>query len=106
VADQQTFYAHDGEVAAVRVKAKPGSRRDALAGVAGSELVVEVRATAERGRANEAVARVLAVVLGVPRGSIALRRGAASRHKVFLVPREALAALRKLGGSASSKEGS
>ena len=80
----------------LKVKARPGARKDALAGIRGSELVVEVRARAEKGLANEAVRQVLADALGVPRAGVSLKIGAGSTHKVFLVPGEALAALARL----------
>jgi uncharacterized protein YggU (UPF0235/DUF167 family) len=80
----------------LKVKARAGARQDAVVGVRGGELLVSVRAVAEKGRANEEIARVLAKALGVTRRSVVLKLGGASPHKVFLVPVEASAALRRI----------
>lgn len=48
-------------------------------------LKVEVTAPPEGGKANEAVVRLLAGSLGVPRASITVKRGAGSRNKVIEV---------------------
>ncbi len=80
----------------LRVRGKPGSRTDRIVGLRSGELLVEVRAAAEQGKANAEVARVLARALGVPRNLVALRVGAASHHKVFLVPSECRASLEAL----------
>jgi uncharacterized protein YggU (UPF0235/DUF167 family) len=80
----------------VKVKAKAGARQDSVLGVRGAELLVSVRAVAEKGRANEEIARVLAKALGVARGDVTLKLGGASPHKVFQVPVEASAALQRI----------
>jgi uncharacterized protein YggU (UPF0235/DUF167 family) len=96
LADPGGFYSIHPEFVTLKVKAKPGARQDSVLGVRGAELLVSVRAVAEKGRANGEVARVLAKVLGVPPGSVVLKLGGASPHKVFQVPLEAAAALRKI----------
>ncbi len=83
----------------LKVRARAGRSRDAVVGVRAGELVVEVRAQRERGLANEAVRRVLAEALDVPRSEIVLKLGASSPRKVFLVPRSALPALANLPGN-------
>jgi uncharacterized protein YggU (UPF0235/DUF167 family) len=70
--------------------------------VRGGELLVSVRAVAEKGKANEEIARVLAKALGVARGSVTLKLGGASPHKVFQVPVAAAAALQMLSGPPTS----
>ena len=82
----------------LRVKAKPGSRKDAVIGPRGGELVVEVRAPAERGRANDELTKLLAKTLGVPKVSVVLKIGAGSHHKVFLLPVDAVAAVQRICG--------
>jgi uncharacterized protein YggU (UPF0235/DUF167 family) len=89
------FTVHGGSVS-LRVKAKSGARQDAVLGVRGPELLVAVRAVAEKGRANVEVARVIAKALGVPRDRVILKLGGASPHKVFEVPVEAAARLEKM----------
>lgn len=85
----------------LRVRAKPGARADRVAGVRGDCLHVEVRAAPERGKANEAVARVLANTLGIAVSAIALKTGGSAPRKTFVLPREALPALRRLEGELS-----
>ena len=80
----------------LRVNAKPGARRDRVAGIRADGLVVEVRAAPERGRANDAVTRVLADALGVRSCEIVLKLGAASPRKVFTLPLAARGALERL----------
>jgi uncharacterized protein len=83
------FYTVQAKCVTLRVKAKPGARQDAVLGVQGAELAVAVRAVAEKGKANQEIARVLARALGLSRDSVVLKLGAGSHHKVFQVPREA-----------------
>jgi uncharacterized protein (TIGR00251 family) len=80
----------------LRVRARPGARADRVTGIRGGELLVEVRAPAEKGRANQEIVKLLAKALGVPRDTVTLKVGAGSHHKVFLLPAEARAALEKL----------
>ena len=90
------FYSIQADRITLKVKAKPGARQDSVLGVRGAELLVSVRAVAEKGRANGEIARVLAEALGVARGSVTLRLGGASPHKVFEVPVQAAESLRRL----------
>ncbi len=80
----------------LRVKAKPGARADRVAGLRGDSLLVEVRAAPERGKANEAISRVLAEALGLRASAVALKSGAVSPVKTFVLPSEAVEALRRL----------
>lgn len=102
MADSGSFYSIQADSIALKVKAKPGARQDSVRGVRGVELLVSVRAVAEKGRANQEIARVVAKALGVPRGSVTLKLGGASPHKVFLVPLAAAAALQDLGRQPTS----
>lgn len=63
------------------VKVKPSAREDAVTGVAGEVVRVSVRAAPERGRANEAVCRVIAAWLGCARSSVSVVSGMTSREK-------------------------
>lgn len=96
--EQGSFYSVQTDFVTLKVKAKPGARQDSILGVRGTELIVSVRAVAEKGRANEEIAKVLAKALGVSRGSVVLKLGGASPHKVFQVPVETAAALQKIAG--------
>lgn len=68
------------------VRVKPGSRRGPLVETgADGTLTVYVRERAVDGKANEAVVRVLAEHLGVPRSRVTLAAGATSRLKRFRI---------------------
>lgn len=69
----------------VRVKAVPGSSRDRIAGALGDRLKICVSAPPEGGKANDAIAALLAAALKVPERAVVLRTGAASPLKVFAV---------------------
>jgi uncharacterized protein YggU (UPF0235/DUF167 family) len=69
----------------LRVRVTPGARETAIVGWQGDVLRVKVREKAEKGRANEAVIRLLADRLGVPPSAIVLRRGASGREKMLEV---------------------
>jgi uncharacterized protein len=92
----------------LKVKAKTGAPRDAVGAVKAGELVVEVRAAPEKGKANAAIVKVLAEALGVRRDEVSLRRGAAAHHKVFALPPSAAGALQALcgAGNPSSRQDS
>ena len=63
------------------VKAKPGSRADAIEKV-GSEYVVSVRALPIRGMANAAIIALLAEHFNVNRGLVRIVSGFTARVKV------------------------
>lgn len=64
------------------VKVTPGAAREGVVGWLGDAVKVAVREPAERGRANAAVARVLAAALGVPAKAVRIAAGGASPRKV------------------------
>ena len=75
----------DGCVVAVR--AQPGARRNGIVGEHHGALKVAVTAPAERGRANEAVAALLAAALGLKKSQVELISGVTTRDKRFLLRR-------------------
>jgi uncharacterized protein YggU (UPF0235/DUF167 family) len=99
------FYTVDAHAVHLRVRARPGSREGAVLGARGAELVVAVRARAEKGKANEEIVRLLSRVLDIPRGEVILARGAASPHKVFRLPLAAAPRLEEWGAGDSLEEG-
>jgi uncharacterized protein (TIGR00251 family) len=66
----------------LRLRVVPGARRDALLGAHGEALRIAVRAVAEKGRANEAVIRLLAATLGLGAGQVVLVAGLGGRDKI------------------------
>ncbi len=66
-----------------RVKAHAGARREGLAGEQAGAVKVEVNAAPERGKANEAILRLLAKALGVKPGALSLAKGDTSPRKTI-----------------------
>jgi uncharacterized protein (TIGR00251 family) len=69
----------------LKLRVSPGSRRPGIAGRHGDAWKVRVAAPPEDGRANEAVLRLLAETLDVPRSSVALVSGQTSRNKIVVL---------------------
>jgi len=67
--------------AEVGVRVIPRAGRDAVAGVRDGALLVRLAAAPVDGAANEALVRVLAETLGVPRRAVTLVSGERSRRK-------------------------
>lgn len=72
---------------------QPRASREGLGGIVGDRLKVAVNAPPVDGKANEAVVRVLAQALGVPRGSVGIVRGETGRRKTVKINGASLAAL-------------
>lgn len=66
----------------LRLRVKPGARRDRLIGALGGALKLEVRAAPEGGKANAAVSALLARSVDVPASAVSIVAGAGSRDKV------------------------
>lgn len=69
----------------LRVRAQPGARRNRVIGVREDEIMISVASQADRGRANEAIVKLLAKSLGIARNRINLIAGKTNRHKRFCV---------------------
>lgn len=67
------------------VKAQPRASKNAIRGAAGGMLKVAVTQVAEKGKANEAIASVLAEKLGLRRSQIELLSGQTQPQKRFLI---------------------
>ena len=63
------------------VHVTPRSSRDEVLGWRGDELSLRVTAPPDGGKANEAVCRLLAAALDLPKGAVRVVRGPAARHK-------------------------
>jgi uncharacterized protein YggU (UPF0235/DUF167 family) len=70
-------------MAHLQVKVTPGARESAIGEWQDGVLRVKVRERAEKGRANEAVVKLLAKHLGVPSATVTLKLGATSRTKLL-----------------------
>jgi uncharacterized protein (TIGR00251 family) len=69
----------------IRVKARPGARRNAFAGLHDGALRIDVTAAPEKGKANEAIVSLLAKSFGVAKSSIELISSPANPLKRFLL---------------------
>jgi uncharacterized protein YggU (UPF0235/DUF167 family) len=99
---QPSFYSVNDREVHLCVKAKPHARTPGVLGVRAGELVVAVRAPAEKGKANAEIAKTLADGLGISRGEVVLKSGAGASHKVFRLPLSAAAPLSDLASRATS----
>jgi len=66
----------------LRLRVSPGAGRDEFVGRYGEGWKVRVDAPPERGRANDAVLRLVAKRLGIARTAVTLVSGATGRDKV------------------------
>src|SRR5438552_16386332 len=67
------------------VRAQPGAREAGILGEHAGSLKVAVTAPPQDGRANKALAELLAETLGLKRSQVKLLSGETSREKRFLV---------------------
>lgn len=67
------------------VHAQPGARRSGIAGQHSGRLKVSVTQAPEKGKANEALAKVLCEALQLKRSQVVLLAGATSSRKRFLL---------------------
>jgi uncharacterized protein len=68
-----------------RVHVVPNAKVDSVVGMHGGAIKIKLRAPAVEGKANAAVIRFLAEHLKLPRHSIVLERGHASRDKLIRI---------------------
>ncbi len=71
--------------ATIAVKVVPGASRDRVMGPLGDALKVATSAPPEKGKANAAVAAILAQALGLAPRDVELASGAAGPRKEFLL---------------------
>jgi uncharacterized protein YggU (UPF0235/DUF167 family) len=103
ISSTRSPFAPAAEGLAIRVHARPGARRDAVEGLRAEAdgslaLKVSVRAAPEDGKANAAIARLLAGEWEVPRSALRLAAGATDRRKLFVLAGAPEALRRKLEG--------
>jgi uncharacterized protein len=69
----------------LKVRVSPGARRPGIAGRHGDAWKIRVAEPPEDGRANEAVLKLLAETLDVPRARVTLVSGHSSRDKIVVL---------------------
>lgn len=83
----------------IAVKAVPGSSRDRIVGALGECLKVATSAAAEKGKANAAIAALLAEALGVDHRSVQVLSGQTNpRKELFVASLKADEVRRRLAG--------
>jgi uncharacterized protein (TIGR00251 family) len=80
----------------LRLRVKPGAKRNGLLGAHGGALKLSVVTRPERGKANRSALKLLARELGVPVTDIHLVSGASSQDKTVLVPLSPAALVERL----------
>jgi uncharacterized protein YggU (UPF0235/DUF167 family) len=70
------------ETTRLRLRVSPGAGRSAVVGRHGDAWKVRVTEAPERGRANDAVLRLLAETLALPRTALTLVSGHGAREKI------------------------
>lgn len=83
-ADDIALEVREGAVV-LSIKAQPGAKRNAVVGVHAGTLKVAVTVAPEQGKANQAIAALLADTLGLKKADVELIAGQTSRAKKFLV---------------------
>jgi len=71
--------------ARLRVRVAPGSSRDGIVGWLGDALKIKVTAPPEKGKANDAVVKLLAAALGLTNDAVTVVGGHSSPSKVISV---------------------
>ena len=89
----------------VRLRVSPGAARAGVVGRHGEGWKIRVAAAPEGGRANEAVIRLLADTLSVPRDAVTLVSGHAGRDKIVELAGLGPAQIERRLTSAAGREG-
>ncbi len=71
--------------ATFQVKVHPRARKNGITGVVGDALKLSLTTPPVEGRANEACVKFLAGFLNVPRSSVTIAAGEASRQKLIRI---------------------
>ncbi|MFT4797128.1 MAG: hypothetical protein ACJAYE_001149 [Candidatus Azotimanducaceae bacterium] len=79
----------------LKVKVVPGAAQSAIVGWLGDSLKIRISTAPEKGKANDAVLRLLADSIGLPKTALRLASGHRSPHKVVEISGISEAALMK-----------
>ena len=72
-------------MADLAIRVQPRAKRNEVAGERGGAVVIRVSAPPVDGKANEAVCRLIAERVGVPKSAVRIVRGESSRDKVVRI---------------------
>jgi uncharacterized protein len=67
------------------IRVQPRAKRTEIAGERGGTVVIRVAAPPVDGKANDAVRRLIAQLLGVPRSAVEIVRGESARDKLVRI---------------------
>lgn len=76
--------AGDGRIT-LTLHIQPGAKKTEFAGLHGDALKIRLAAPPVDGKANEALVKFVAEVLGLPKSAVSLKSGQTSRRKVLEV---------------------
>ena len=79
------LHSTDDSGVVIRVKAVPGARSDAIAGLLGDRLKVRVSAPAEGGKANAAICACVARALGLKPSAVSVVGGPTNPEKLLRI---------------------
>jgi uncharacterized protein len=91
-------YSTKGNFLVLKVKVTPGMRDNRLNGIKNEELLIHIKAQAEKDKANKELVKFLAKALDIGRSDIELVTGEHSHHKVIKLPGSALRSLKAFIG--------
>ncbi len=69
----------------LNVRVHPGAAKNTVTGYDGGILNVKITARPEKGKANEALAKYLAGILGIAKSRIEILKGTSSRSKLVAI---------------------
>jgi len=67
----------------ISVRVKPNAKENRIEKIGDKQFLVRVKARPQKGRANQAVTKVMAEYFGVAKSCVTLLRGQASKQKIF-----------------------
>ena len=82
-----------GEGVTFSVKVVPNSSRNAIAGLLGSALKVNITAVAQKGKANQGLIKLLGEALGRPKSAISIISGTTGPKKEVFIAKMTVAEL-------------
>ncbi|RME03264.1 MAG: YggU family protein [Planctomycetota bacterium] len=71
--------------ALLHVRIRPSGGKNAIAGIHGEKLKISLQAPPEKGKANQALLRLLRQILGLPTSQMQILQGKHSRQKTILL---------------------
>ena len=80
----------------ISIKVIPAAGSNKINGYRNGELVVKIKAQAEKGKANKELLKYISKLCGIPRRAVSIVSGSVSHHKIIEIPDEYKKNLEKL----------